>query len=86
MPVLNVICAAQGKSEIYPPGITLPGFNDPGSSIYLRLGIKDKDWESDLWAPLFDPIPHMDLQIPLLVSVYSFIYKILFLDYFNQAV
>lgn len=84
MLVLNVIWATQGKSEIYPPGISLPGFKDPGSS--LRLGVKDKDQKSHLWAPVFDPVPHVDLQIPLLLCVYSFVYKIFFLDYFNWAV
>lgn len=86
MPVLNVICAAQGKSEIYPPRISLPGFKDPESSAYLRLGVKDKDQKSHVWAPVFDPVPRMALQIPYLICVYSFLYKIFFLDNFNWVV
>lgn len=64
----------------------LPGFKDPGSSIYFRLGVKDKDQKSQLWAPLFDPVPHMDLQMPLLIYVNSFICNIFFLDYLNWSV
>lgn len=43
MSVLNLICIVHGKSEIYALGISLPVFTDPESSIYLRLGAKEKD-------------------------------------------